>query len=125
DVTTTGLAFYDQKHVSAYFNYGTDSGTNVLAGNQAQRYDFGGGWADPTFGFFGSVRKVGEYYNPVDGFVSHPGIAGYALYSAKIWTFAPSSKLASIGVAGFLDRYQGPTQGQAQSDNQLLFDVLT
>lgn len=125
DVTTTGIAYYDLKHISAYFNYGSDSGTNVLTPDQAQRYDFGGGWANQSFGFFGSVRKLGEYYNPVDGFVSHPGIAGYALYSAKIWTFAPSSKLAAIGVAGFMDRYQGPTQGQAQSDNSLLLDILT
>ncbi len=57
--------------------------------------------------------------------MAHPGIAGYALYSARIWTFAPSSVLASAGVSGVVDRYQGPTYGQAQSDNQLLFDVLT
>ncbi|HEY3676714.1 MAG TPA: hypothetical protein VGK84_12070 [Candidatus Tumulicola sp.] len=125
DVTTTGITYYDLKHISAYFNYGSDSGTNVLVPDQAQRYDFGGGWANSTFGFFGSVRKLGEYYDPADGFVSHPGIAGYALYSAKIWTFAPNDKLAAVGVAGFLDRYQGPQQGIAQSDNSLLLDVLT
>lgn len=124
-VITTGIAYSDLKHISAYFNYGSDSGTNVLVPDQAQRYDFGGGWANPSFGFFGSVRKLGEYYDPADGFISHPGIAGYALYSAKIWTFAPNDKLAAVGVAGFMDRYQGPTQGQAQSDNSLLLDVLT
>ncbi|MEO6835033.1 MAG: hypothetical protein ABI231_03885 [Candidatus Tumulicola sp.] len=125
DVTTMGLAYSDLKHVSAYFNYGSDSGTNVHVPDAAQRYDFGGGWANQSFGLFGSVRKLGEYYNPADGFIAHPGIAGYALYSAKIWTFAPSSKLAAVGVAGFLDRYQGPAQGVAQSDNSLLLDVLT
>jgi hypothetical protein len=125
DVTTTGIAYYDLKHLSAYFNYGSDSGSNVLVPDQAQRYDFGGGWANQSFGFFGSVRKLGEYYNPVDGFISHPGIAGYALYAAKIWTFGPSSKFAAIGIDGFLDRYQGPTQGIAQSDNSVLLDILT
>lgn len=125
DVVTTGIAYSDLKHLSLYFNYGSDSGTNVLLANQAQRYDFGGGWANQDFGFFGSVRKLGEYYNPADGFVSHPGIAGYALYSAKIWTFAPSDVLAAVGVGGFLDRYQGPTQGSAQSDNSLQLDILT
>jgi hypothetical protein len=125
DVTTTGITYSDLKHISAYFNYGSDSGTNVLVPDQAQRYDFGGGWSNSTFGLFGSIRKLGEYYNPVDGFVSHPGIAGYALYSAKIWTFAPNDALAAVGVAGFLDRYQGPQQGIAQSDNSLLLDVLT
>jgi hypothetical protein len=125
DVTTAGISYYDLKHISAYFNYGSDSGTNVLVPDQAQRYDFGGGWANQTFGFFGSIRKLGEYYNPADGFISHPGIAGYALYSSKIWTFAPQDKLAAVGISGFYDRYQGPTQGIAQSDNSLLLDVLT
>lgn len=125
DVTTTGLSFYDQKHVSAYFNYGSDSGSNVLAGNQAQRYDFGAGWSSPNFGVFGSIRKVGAYYNPVDGFVSHPGIAGFGLGVTQIWTFRSSSPFAAVGLSGYADRYQGPTQGQAQSDNQLMLDVLT
>ncbi len=125
DVTETGLGYSDLKHLSAYFNYGSDSGTNVLIPNQAQYYDFGGGWSNQTFGFFGSTRKVGQYYNPVDGFISHPGIAGYALYAAKIFDFSAASKLAAIGLAGFVDRYQGPTQGIAQSDNQLVLDILT
>lgn len=125
DTETFGLDYYDLKHISAYFNYGSDSGTNVLVPNQAQRYDFGGGWANQSFGLFGSVRKLGEYYNPADGFISHPGIAGYALYAAKIWTFGPSSKLAAVGIDGFIDRYQGPTQGIAQSDNSILVDILT
>jgi hypothetical protein len=125
DVTETGLAYSDLKHLSGYFNYGSDSGTNVLVPDQAQYYDLGGGWANQTFGFFAATRKVGEYYNPVDGFISHPGIAGYALYSAKIWDFSGNSKLASMGIDGFVDRYQGPTMGLAQSDNSLALDVLT
>ncbi len=125
DTVTTGVAWSDNKHISTYFNYGSDSGTNVLIPDQAQRYDFGGGWANTTFGLFGSVRKVGEYYDPADGFISHPGIAGYALYMGKIFDFSGNSKIESMGVSGFVDRYQGPTQGSAQSDNSLLFDVLT
>ncbi len=125
DTTETGLTYSDLQHVSAYFNYGNDAGTNVADGSQAQYYDVGGGWANQTFGFFGAIRKVGDYYDPVDGFVSHPGIAGYALYGAKIWDFSPHSSVESVGVAGFLDRYQGPTQGIAQSDNSLSLDFLT
>jgi hypothetical protein len=71
------------------------------------------------------VRKVGEYYNPADGFISHPGIAGYALYAAKIFDFSGDSKIESMGINAFIDRYQGPEQGSAQSDNSLAFDVLT
>jgi hypothetical protein len=125
DATQAGISYFDLKHLSAYFNYGDDSGTNVLQSNQAQYYDLGGGWANQTFGIFGATRKVGEFYDPVDGFTSHPGIAGYALYMAKIFDFDANDKLASVGIDGFVDRYQGPTMGIAQSDNQLLLDVLT
>ena len=126
DTTTEGgLAYSDLKHFSAYMNYGDDSGTNVLAGNQAQYYEIGSGWSNQTFGFFGATRKIGEYYDPTDGFISHPGIAGYALYAAKIFDFSPDDRLVSVGVAGFLDRYQGPLFGQAQSDNQIIVDILT
>ncbi|HUY11234.1 MAG TPA: hypothetical protein VMV73_03135 [Candidatus Dormibacteraeota bacterium] len=125
NATEAGTSYSDLKHMSAYFNYGNDSGTNVLQGNQSQYYDLGGGWFSQTFGFGGALRKIGSYYDPADGFVSHPGIAGYALFNAKIWDFDKNSKLASIGLSGFLDRYQGPTDGIAQSDNQLLLDVLT
>jgi hypothetical protein len=125
DTTTTGLSYYDLKHLTAYFNYGSDSGTNVALPDEGQYYDLGGGWFNQTFGFFGAIRKVGQYYDPVDGFTAHPGIAGYALYDAKIWDFDANSKLESIGISGFIDRYQGPSQGISQSDNQLLLDVLT
>ncbi len=125
DVFEGGMGYSDLKHFSAYANYGSDSGSNVLVPDHAQYYEIGTGWANQTFGFFGSTRKIGEYYDPADGFVSHPGIAGYALYSAKIWDFSANDKLESVGIAGVIDRYQGPTMGQAQSDNQLILDVLT
>jgi hypothetical protein len=124
-VVEGGMGYSDLKHISAYLNYGSDSGTNVLVPDQGQYYELGGGWTNQTFGFFGATRKIGDYYDPVDGFISHPGIAGYALYSAKIWDFSANDKLASVGISGYADRYQGPEYGQSQSDNQLLLDVLT
>jgi hypothetical protein len=123
--TEAGFGYSDLKHLSAYANYGSDAGTNVLVPNQGQYYEIGGGWANQTFGFFGATRKVGAYYDPTDGFISHPGIAGYGLYAAKIWDFDSNDKLVSVGLSAFLDRYQGPQYGQAQSDNSLLLDVLT
>jgi hypothetical protein len=123
--TEAGVAYSDLQHLSAYMNYGNDSGTNILIPDQAQYYEAGGGWANQTFGFFGAVRKVGEYFDPTDGFISHPGIAGYAMYAAKLWDFDSNDQLTSVGVSGFLDRYQGPSDGLAQSDNQILVDILT
>jgi len=125
DVTTTGIQYYDRKHFSAYFDYGDDSGTNVLRGDDAQRYDFGSYWSNQTFGIGGSTRKIGDYYNPVDGFVQHPGIAGYGAFTSKIWLGTGGSKLSSAGVALFGDRYHGNDGSYNQTDNALIFDVLT
>ena len=125
DTNEIGGQWTDHSHLSAYAHYSAESGTNVLDQRQATALDGGGGYQSPHFALYGSMRSVGAQFNPVDGFVSHPGIAGYALYSARIWTFAAQSAIASMGLSGLLDRYQGPVYGQSQSDNQLLFDVLT
>lgn len=125
DTTTTGLSWSDQKRLSGYFDYGSDQGTLVTQGNLAQRYDFGGGYGTQTFALFGSTRKVGDQYQPADGFVQHPGIAGFALYSNKIWLLKGHSILQSIALGGLIDRYQGRTHGFNQTDNEVLLDVLT
>src|SRR5262249_7547703 len=78
-----------------------------------------------TFGAAFSMRKVGFYYNPVDGYVQHPDIAGYAGYLAKIWLFNAPSKLNSIGISGFLDRYHNFTGALDQTANNILIDILT
>ncbi|MEA2664401.1 MAG: hypothetical protein QOI11_1345 [Candidatus Eremiobacteraeota bacterium] len=122
---TTGIAYNDNKHVSGYFNYGTDHGTNVRDGSQAQRYDAGTFIYTNTFGFAASARKVGRYYQPVDGFVQHADIAGYALYENKIWLFGDKSPLNSIQFGGFLDRYHARTGALNQTDNSVWLDVLT
>jgi hypothetical protein len=121
-----GLSWFNGKYLSAYANYATDRGTNVLDDGQGNWLDTGGGFINQQYALFGSYRYVGAYFNPVDGFDSHPGIEGYGLYGARVWTFAPKDFLSSIGVSGFLDRYQGTiTPGEAQSDNQVLVDFLT
>ncbi|HEY6325290.1 MAG TPA: hypothetical protein VIW73_02065 [Candidatus Cybelea sp.] len=121
-----GVSWFNGKYLSAYANYATDRGTNVLAPSQGNWLDAGGGFFSQQYALFGSYRYVGTYFNPVDGFDSHPGIRGYGLYGARVWPFAPRDFLSSIGISGFMDRYQGTTTpGIAQSDNQVLVDFLT
>ncbi len=121
-----GMSWFNGKYLSAYANYATDRGTNVLDPSQGNWLDAGGGFISQQYALFGSYRDVGSYFNPVDGFDSHPGIRGYGFYGARVWTFAPRDFLSSIGVSGFTDRYQGTTTaGIAQSDNQVLVDFLT
>ncbi|HEY1977316.1 MAG TPA: hypothetical protein VGG89_12255 [Candidatus Baltobacteraceae bacterium] len=126
DVTNqVGVNWFNGKYYSAYVNYANETGTLVTNPGQATWWDAGTGWGNQHFALFGSMRSVGSQFNPVDGFDSHPGIAGYALYSARVWTLAPQDFLSSVGVSGFMDRYQGPQYGIAQSDNQALIDILT
>jgi hypothetical protein len=120
-----GTQWSDRKYLSGYVHYSDETGTLVSNPGQATAWDAGAGYGSPRFALYGAIRSVGAQYNPVDGFTSHSGIAGYALYSARIWTFTPNDKLASVGLSGVLDRYQGPVYGQSQSDNQLTFDLLT
>ncbi|HTD38474.1 MAG TPA: hypothetical protein VK669_13240 [Candidatus Limnocylindrales bacterium] len=122
---TAGVSWNDNKHVSAYFDYGNDHGTNVIDGSQAQRYDGGLYYYTNTFGFAASARKVGAYYEPVDGFVQHADIAGYALYTDKIWLFDKKSWINSIQFGEFMDRYHGHDGAFNQTDNSLAFDLLT
>jgi len=123
-----GVSWFNGKYLSAYANYATNRGTNVLDPGQGNWLDAGGGFASQQYALFGSFRSVGSYFNPVDGFNSHPGVIGYGLYGAHVWTFAPKDFLSSVGILGFLDRYHGQgttVPGIAQSDNQVLVDVLT
>jgi len=124
DTNQAGVNWYNGKFLSFYANYAKETGTQVSDPGQGTWLDAGGGFVDQHFALFGSVRDVGSQFNPVDGFDSHPGIAGYALYSARVWTFSPQDFFVSAGVSGNVDRYQGPTFGQAQSDNGMLLDVL-
>jgi hypothetical protein len=120
-----GVRWNNLQHLSAYANFSTDAGTNVLVPAQGQVLEGGGGWANSHFAFYGNLQRVGAYFSPVDGLVAHPDIAGYGLYTVRIWTFSPASPLAAVGVSGFVDRFAGTSFGQAQSDNALQFDLLT
>ena len=124
DTNAANLSWSSGKYLSAYANYSREAGTLVTDQGQSGWLDAGGGWGNSNFALFGAVRKVGDQFNPVDGFDSHPGVAGYAVYSAKVWTFSPNSFVSSAGISGFLDRYQGVAYGQAQSDNAVTADFL-
>jgi hypothetical protein len=120
-----GIKWSDRSRFGAYLNVGNETGTLVPDPGRAMTYDAGGGYGSPRFGFYAAVRSIGDEYDPVDGYVAHAGIAGYSLYSARIWSFGPNNRLASVGLSGSLDRYQGPIYGQSQSDNQIVVDLLT
>jgi hypothetical protein len=125
DTFANGLAYSDGKHVDAYVDYGSDSGSNVLIPDRAQRYDTGAFLYDQNEGVAFSTRKVGLYYDPADGLVQHPDIAGYAIYGVKLWTFDKHSPLNSFGVSSFVDRYHNMFGALDQTDTSITLDALT
>ncbi|HEV3155135.1 MAG TPA: hypothetical protein VGZ02_15100 [Candidatus Baltobacteraceae bacterium] len=125
DSLETGLAWGDNKHLFAYGNYGTDSGTNVVDARRAQMYDFGAGWSDPTTTFATTYRKVGEYFNPADGFVWHPDIAGYGAYFAHAFIMPDNKPIRSVTFTSIIDSYHDHTGALDQTDQGANLDILT
>lgn len=99
------------KNFSAWLRYANDSGTNVLAGDRAQRYEAGVNLYTPTSSLQAELRKVGQYFNPADGLIFNPDIAGYVVNGYKAFKLSPSSWLKEVDVQADLQRYHGHTGG--------------
>ncbi|MFN2450306.1 MAG: hypothetical protein ABR508_11065 [Candidatus Baltobacteraceae bacterium] len=125
DALELGTTYSDHKHVFGYFDYGSDRGTNVQSGRRAQLYDFGAGWQTPQTIAAVTVRKVGQYFNPADGFVWHPDIAGWGSFFAHTDLFKPGAPLRSLTYSLFFDRYHDRTGQLDQGDQSIALDLLT
>ncbi len=113
--------------MSAYFNYGNDSGTNVLVARPGAVLRRRRRLGEPDVRILrgdAQGRRVLRSRRRVR--LASGNRRATRSTARRSGTFQrQTSKLAAVGVAGFVDRYQGPTMGQAQSDNSLLLDVLT
>jgi hypothetical protein len=123
-LTTVGAFVSDRKHKVAYVNYGWDRGTNVLDNAQAQRIDVGAAYYGTDYYFGGGVRKIGGYYNPVDGLISTPDVAGWSFDGNRIWRFKPGAWLKSVYVEGFIERYHGADGRLDRTSNDLAFTLV-
>jgi hypothetical protein len=120
-----GINLSDNKHLFGYFNYGTDRGTNVHDSSRAQLYDLGGGWQSPTFIDAFTVRKIGQYFNPQDGFVWHPDVAGWGNFAARTLLFPSGAPVRSVTFTGIVDTYHDHTGELDQTDQSVGVDILT
>jgi hypothetical protein len=125
DETVAGAFYNDLKHLTAYANYGTDAGTNVLRGDQAQYYDAGATWTSQTFSAWGGAHRIGKFFNPVDGFILLPGVSGWGMFANKIWTLSPNAAFSAVSLGGAMQRNHANTGGLNQTSNKLDFDLLT
>jgi hypothetical protein len=105
--------------------YASDAGTNVATGNRAQRYEAGLVYYSPTGNISGVIRKVGPYFDPVEGLVQHPDIAGYALTFFKQFRNSPQAPITEIDINGNFDRYHDHTGALDQTDNGLSASITT
>jgi hypothetical protein len=122
-----GFAFVhdNKKDLFWCFRYADDQGTNVLDGARAQRYEACASYYTPTSSISAAIRKVGEYFNPVDGIVQHPDIAGYNINFSKQFKNASTAAITEVDLSGNLDRYQGYQVGLNQSDSSLTVQAFT
>jgi len=104
--------------------YSHDSGTRVLDGGEGQRYEAGAGWFDAQGASVNAIlRKVGAFFDPVDGLVQHPDIAGYDVDFFAPFKFATTDRYTELDVNGVLNRYHdnsGPLDQTAQALNASL-----
>lgn len=113
------------RNFSTWLRYANDSGTNVLAGNQAQRYEAGVNFYTPTSSVQAELRKVGHYFNPADGLIFHPDIAGYVVNAYKQFNYSNGSPIKELQVQADLQRFHGHDGALNQSNSGLWVSVTT
>ncbi|MDQ2681242.1 MAG: hypothetical protein M3Y21_09555 [Candidatus Eremiobacteraeota bacterium] len=105
------------KNLFEYVNYGQEGGTLVTDANSAKRLDAGVGFYGANSFLGASLRKVGAQYDPYDGFVFHPDIAGFDINGSQTYNYNPKKLITRLILFGDVDRYHGSTGGLNQTDN--------
>jgi hypothetical protein len=99
-----------------FVRYADDSGTDVLVGDRAQRYEAGFVYYTPTSTLQFADRKIGQYFDPIDALVGHPDIAGYAAQYQQEFKFASTASITEVDFNSTIDRYRDHTGEPDQSD---------
>ena len=114
------------KDLQVYARYATDRGTDVLDAAQAQRYEAGAGWFNPSgASFYATERKIGAYFDPVDAFVQHPDIAGYDLDFFAPSKFPTTGRFTELDFGGDLARYHDHTGALDQTNTGVNASLTT
>ncbi|HYK52674.1 MAG TPA: hypothetical protein VEV38_04010, partial [Candidatus Eremiobacteraceae bacterium] len=99
--------------------------TRVFDGGEAQRYEAGAGWYDAQgANVTADIRKIGLYFDPVDGFVQHPDLAGYDVDFFQPFKFATTDRFTEFDLNGVLNRYHDHT-GELDQTNEFVNASLT
>jgi hypothetical protein len=123
-----GITFTNNnlKNFMSFARYGKDSGTNVVDATQGKRYEAGVQFYRPDgANVTAVVRKVGLYFNPMDGLVQHPDIAGYNVNFFKPFKYSTTSRFTEFDVNGNFDRYHNNAGALDQTDQNIGFSLAT
>lgn len=116
----------NRKDFEYFARYADDAGTNVLDKGQSERYEGGAQWYQPDGTAVQVVeRKVGTFFDPVDGLVQHPDITGYDVNFFKPFKFATTARFTQFNINGDLARYHDHAGGLDQTDNNLHVSLTT
>lgn len=123
DTQSASVTLGDGKHFSAYTIFGEDNGTRTLDPARNRYRNVGANLYAPNESIGVNLNAIGEFYNPYDGFITNPGVNGYNAYVNKVWPFGAHSKIQSISVYGYLDRYHDAAGVLNQTDSNLSVSV--
>jgi hypothetical protein len=116
DTTTLDSGYINQSsHIGAYANLGMDRGTLVTDPQEANYFEGGPFYAGPTTGFGISYQRIGQQFNPIDGYVQQTNLAGYEAYAKEIFNFPAGSALHDIYAFGFYTRFGNDERQLAQA----------
>lgn len=125
DVTMFGAGYANpHSHLQIFADSGRDQGSLVTDPSQAKYMDVGAAIGTPTSSYSVALRKLGAQFQPADGYVTHPDIAGWATQASKQINFKKDSFLRDVALFSYADRYHDRT-GRVDEDDagyQLNFD---
>jgi len=122
--TAATVRIDNQRNAYAYADFGADAGTNVLDPTQANWEEIGAVHHGPTTFLGAALRKIGAYYNPADGFVAHPDIAGWAANGEQD-VLPRSGPIVTVALQSSIDRYHNAKGILNQADENLNLFVKT
>ncbi len=127
DVATTLATGYGfaHNHAFVYANAGTDRGTFVTDPAQGNYSEYGFGMMNQTSFALLDFQRVGPQFQPVDGYTSHPGIAGLSGTVSKTLNYSTTSFVQSLYVQGTFDRFHDGAGRLNQSDQSVWTSLHT
>ncbi len=127
DVTSTIVTGYSfsHNHLLAFANAGTDRGTFVTDPAQGGYQEYGVGAIDQTSNFIVDYQHVGSQFQPIDGYVSHPGITGIGVSASKTYNYSPKSYLQQLSLNTSWDRYHDDGGQTNQNDQYASASIRT